>query len=211
MRKWEMILATWVACGLVSSCSGGTGETPPSAGFGMLSGRTVLILPVQYVQRVPGGWVGGASNEREAARQADTELTFALSERGGRAVWVTPDQQVATLKRRPSIEADPYALSADEARREGSDLEDVKDPLRSEIRMLAALFDCRYAILPLEIGYEFDEETQSGQLGILTLLVDVRRAQVLWGGVIAGASDQPPASAGAIASLAQQWADVVSP
>ncbi len=76
----------------------------PVAGFGMLSGRTVLILPVQYVQRVPGGWVGGASNEREAARQADTELTFALSERGGRAVWVTPDQQVATLKRWPSIE-----------------------------------------------------------------------------------------------------------
>ncbi len=211
MRKWGMTLAVWVACALATSCSGGTGETTPVAGFGMLSGRTVLVLPVQYVQRVPGGWVGGAANEGEAARQADTELAFALGERGGRAVWVTPDQQVQILKRRPSIEVDPYALSADEARREGSDLEDVKDPLRSEIRMLAALFDCRYAILPLEIAFEFDEKSQTGSLGILTLLIDARRAQVLWGGVIADPSGQPPASAGAMASLAQQWADVVSP
>jgi hypothetical protein len=211
MRKWGTILAAWTACAVAVSCSGGAGETTPAAGFGMLSGRTVLVLPVQYVRRVPGGWVGGAANEGEAARQADTELSFALSERGGRAVWVTADQQVRTLRRRPSIDVDPNALSADEARREGAELEDVKDPLRSEIRMLAALFDCRYAILPLEIGYEFDEESQTGSLGIVTLLIDVRRARVLWGGVIADTSDQPPGSAGALASLAQQWADVVAP
>lgn len=211
MRKWGTILAGGIACTLMSSCSGGAGETAPAGGFGMLSGRTVLVLPVQYVRRVPGGWVGGAANEGEAARQADTELAFALSERGGRAVWVTPDQQVQTLKRRPSIDVEPYALSADEARREGADLKDVKDPLRSEIRVLAALFDCRYAILPVEIAYEFDDKSQTGYLGILTLLIDVRRAAVLWGGVIAESSDQPPASAGAMALLAQRWADAVSP
>ncbi len=210
-RRWRVILAACIVGVLSSSCSGSTSEIPPSAGFAMLGGQTVLVLPVQYVQRVPGGWVGGAVNEREAARQADTELSFALDERGGRAVWVKPDQQVETLRRRPGIEVDPYGLSAGVARAEGADLKDVKDPLRSEIRMLTALFDCRYVILPLEILYVAEEETQSGQLGIKTYLIDSRRGQVLWYGVIGGAEGQPPASAGALAALAQEWADAVTP
>lgn len=211
MREWGAVVRIGSACALAMACAGGPAETVPSAGFGMLRGEAVLILPVQYVQRVPGGWIGGASNEADAARLADTELAFALSERGGRAVWVMPEQQIRTLQRRPSIDVDPEALSADEARREGVDLEDVKDPLRSEIRMLAALFDCRYAILPLEVAYRFDDKSQVGYLGIMTLLVDVRRARVLWSGVIAESSEQPPSSAGAMAALAQRWADAVSP
>jgi hypothetical protein len=212
MNNWGKVLAIGIACGLGTACGGGgPAETVPAGGLGMLRGETVLVLPVQYVQRVPGGWIGGASNEAEAARQADTELAFALNERGGRAVWVLPEQQLRTLQRRPSVDIDPEALSADEARSEGVDLVDVKDPLRSEIRMLAALFDCRYAILPLEIGYEVDEKSQTGYLGILTMLIDTRRAQVLWSGVIAESGDQPPASAGAMATLAQRWADVISP
>lgn len=211
MRKWGAVVAIGGACALAPACSGGTADTVPSTGFGILRGEAVLILPVQYVQRVPGGWIGRASNEADAARVADTELAFALSERGGRATWVLPEQQKRTLQRRPSIDVDPEALSAEEARREGVDLVDVKDPLRSEIRMLAALFDCRYAIIPLNVAYEQDEKTQVGYLGILTLLIDTRRAQVLWSGVIADTSEQPPASAGALAALAQRWADAISP
>lgn len=211
MHRWGTVVAIGSACALATACAGGAAETVPSTGFGILRGEAVLILPVQYVQRVPGGWIGGASNEAEAARLADTELAFALTERGGRATWVMPEQQKRTLQRRPSIDVDPEALSADEARREGVDLVDVKDPLRSEIRMLAALFDCRYAIMPLNVGYEQDEKSQTGYLGILTFLIDTRRAQVLWSGVIANPSEEPPASAGAMAALAQRWADAISP
>lgn len=193
------------------ACAGGSSEPVPAGGFDLLGGQTVLVLPVQYVRQVPGGWLGGSSNESAAARQADRELGFALGERGGRAKWILPEEQVGMLRRRPSIEVDPYALSTGEARRKGANLKDVEDPLRSEIRMLSALFDCRYAVLPLEILYVVNEETGKGRLGVRTFLVDTRRGEVLWYGVVPGRDNPEPASAGALAALAQVWADFITP
>jgi hypothetical protein len=193
------------------ACGGTSDEPQPAAGFSMLSGQTVLVLPVQYVRQVPGGWPGGASKADDAARQSDVEMAFALSEHGGRATWITSEQLVATLNRRPSITVDPYALSAGEAREKGAKLRDVRDPLYGEIRVLAALFDSRYTLLPLEIVYlEADEERSAG-LGLRTFLLDARRGDVLWYGIVPEDSGQPPASAGALATLAQRFAAFVSP
>jgi hypothetical protein len=190
---------------------GGSGEEPiPVPGFGVLSGQTVLVLPVQYAQRVPGGWPGGAAISQEAARQTDLEITFALEEQGGRATWVTPVQQIEVLRRRPSIEVNPYMLSVDEVRRQGAGLEDVRDPLYGEIRLVAALFDARYAVFPLEVFFERTAEEESGHLAIRTILLDARTGDVLWQGLVRG-EDAPPASAGALASVAQAFAVQVSP
>jgi hypothetical protein len=204
-------LAALLALAAVVGCGRRGDELRPAAGFGALSGQTVLVLPVQYVQRVPGGWAGGTANSREAARQADVEIAFALGEQGGRANWVTADKQVEAVRRKPWVSVDPRALSADEARRKGAKLRDVKDPLYGEIRVLAALFNSRYAVWPLEVIYEADEEAGSGRLAIRTFLLDVRRGSVLWYGVVRGRGEQPLASPGALASLAQEFASFVSP
>lgn len=202
-----------LALASVAACSGGggAGEPEPAPGFGMFSGQKVLVLPVQYVRQVPGGWVGRASNGRDAARQTDIEVAFALTEQGGRAEWITPDQQVAELQRRPGMNVDPYALSAGEAREKGANLRDVKDPLYGEIRLLAALFDTRYVLWPLEIYYDEDEKTGEGRLALRTFVLDARRGQVLWYGTIAGDSEDEPTSPGALAALAQRFAYFVSP
>jgi hypothetical protein len=194
------------------ACSGGSNDEPaPAAGFSILSGQTVLVLPVQYIRQVPGGWPGEAPKAEDAARQADVEIAFALGEHGGRARWVTADQLVLTLNRRPGITVDPFALSAGEAREKGGNLKDIKDPLYGEIRVLAALFDSRYTLLPLEIVYMEADEEQSASLGLRTFLLDARRGDILWYGIVREQSDEPPASAGALASLAQQFAAFVSP
>lgn len=186
-------------------------EPAPATGFGVLSGQTVLVLPVQYVRQVPGGWVAGAANATEAARAADSEIAFALAEQGGRAIWVTAEQQVEALRRRPGIQGvNPYVLSADEARRGGGKLRSVHDPLYGEIRMVAALFDARYALLPLEFFYQPGEGEAAGRLALRTFLLDTRAGTVLWYGVVTG-GDDPPASAAALASLAQAFAGLVSP
>lgn len=192
-------------------CGGGGRDPAPVGSFGMLSGQRVLVLPVQYVSRVPGGWIGGASTARAAARQADSEIAFALVEEGGRVSWITPEQQVAGLERRPSIEVDPYMLSADEARREGERLEDVRDPLYGEIRPLAALFDARLVLWPMEVTYESEERDAVPHLAIRTFLLDARSGDVLWYGEIQGAPGQDPASPGALAAAAQAFAIRVSP
>jgi hypothetical protein len=207
----------WLAFGMgvvvaaAIACAAGGQEPMPTPGFGVLSGQTVLVLPVQYVQRIPGGWVGGAANAQDAARSADTEISFALHEVGGRARWVTPDQQVDELSRRPSIDVVPYLLSADEARREGGRLRHVRDPLYGEIRMLAALFDARYAVWPMEFFYEQDPGGGGGHLAIRTFVLDTRSGVVLWYGIVRGAGTQPPASPGALAAAAQRFAVEVSP
>ncbi len=205
-------LALGASIALAIGCGGSSGEGPvPVTGFGMFSGQTVLVLPVQYVQQVPGGWIGRARNARDAAKVADTEITFALKEHGGRANWATPDMQESRLARSPGIEVDPYSLSAGEARRKGGNLKDVKDPLYGEIRTIAALFDCRYVLWPMEVYYQTEDETNTGQLAIRTFVLDARRGDVLWYGVIPGDSQEPPASPGALAALAQRFAVYVSP
>jgi hypothetical protein len=211
------ITSRWLALGIGTllaatvACGGGGAEPMPTPGFGVLSGQTVLVLPVQYVQRVPGGWVGGAANAQDAARSADMEITFALHELGGRATWVTPEQQMEELSRRPSVEVFPYLLSADEARQQGGSLRHIRDPLYGEIRMLAALFDARYAVWPMEFFYEQDREGGGGHLAIRTFVVDARAGTVVWYGLVRGDGTQPPASPGALAAAAQTFAVQVSP
>lgn len=212
------IASRWVALGATGllawatalGCKRGA-EPAPAPGFGVLSGQRVLVLPVQYVTRAPGGWIGGAANAESAARQADSEIAFALGEESGRAEWITPTRQVEALRSRPSIQVNPYLLSADEARREGRRLRDVRDPLYGEIRMLAALFDTRFAVWPMELYYEPDAEGVEGRLAIRTFLLDARSGDVLWYGEIGGPGGQDPATAGALAGAAQAFAMQVSP
>ncbi len=200
-------LVATVACG-----GGGAQEDPvPVTGFGILSGKTVVVLPVQYVRQVPCGWPGGASSARDAARQADAEITFALSEYDGRATWITAEMQVAALERQPSIQGvNPYLLSADLLRREGKDEKYFRDPLLREVRLLAALFESRYSLWPLELLYLKDKDADTGRLAIRTFLLDVRTGTVLAYMLVPG-DEQPPATAGALAALGQEFAVVVSP
>ncbi len=210
MRISRLVMCVCFA--LTIGCGGGASEEPvPVTGFGVFSGQTVLVLPVQYVRQVPGGWVGRSRNARDAARNADTEITFALTEQGGRAEWITPNIQELTLARRPGIEVDPYSLSAGEARQKGGSLKDVEEPLHGEIRKLTALFDCRYVLWPMEVYYQTEKDTDAGQLAIRTFVIDSRTGSVLWYGVIPGDSEEPPASPAAPATLAQRFAVYVSP
>ena len=216
--KRNVIRGSWFAAALavaaVVACGGGGGveEGPvPVTGFGVLSGKTVLVLPVQYVRRVPGGWPGRQSGAKEAARAADAEIAFALDEFGGRAVWVKPEQQVRALQQQPSIQGvNPYLLSADKLRAEGKDAKSFRDDLYSETRMISALFDARYAIWPLEVISVEGEDGSGDRLAVRSFLLDMRAGAVLWYGVVIG-DDQPPASPGALAGLAQAFAELVSP
>jgi hypothetical protein len=213
MAKW-----TTAATGLVLvaaiSCGGGGGASDlpaPTPGLSILTGKTVLVLPVQYARQLPDGWVGGASGRRDAALQATSEIVFALGEYGGRADWVFPDQQQAALDQQPAIEGvSPYMLSAGDLLREGSHAKDFRDPLYGQIRMLAALFDARYAVWPLEVFSLQEKDEPQGRLAIRAYLLDVRAGTVLWYGIVPG-DDQPPASAGALATLAQIYAELISP
>lgn len=206
------LLAGIICISSICSVYGCAGRSDPrsSPGFGMLSGQTVLVLPVQHVEATAAGWIGDARSAREAARQADAEIQFALSEEAGRATWVLPEQQVRMLRRRPSITVDPYTLSTDEVRDEGGRLRRIHDPLYGEVRALAALFDTRLAVWPLEIvRLDVESEAEASVVGIRTLLLDARGGDVLWQGLIEGGVEGTGPAA--LASAAQAFARRTSP
>ncbi len=191
---------------------GGGGEEPvPESPFSVLSGKTVLLLAVQYVRRPEGPWIGGARNAKDVARQADMEIEFALLEEAGRTTWIFPEQQVEVLRGQPMFDIDPYALSADVARKGGRDFKRVWDPLYGEIRPLVALFSARYVLFPVEVYYEQDRDAgvDEGRVVIKTVLFDGRSGTVMFQGAILGA-DEAVTSPGALASAAQKFAREVS-
>ena len=147
--------------------------------------------------RCPGFKFLTARNEQAAARLADTEIGFALGEESSRAEWILPPAQVEAVERRPMLAVNPYALSADEARRGGGKFKWIRDPLYGEIRVLVAVFDARYIVWPIEVFYDKDEETNSGRVVIRTVFLDGRSGDVLWQGNIFG-QDEPLTSPGAL-------------
>ncbi len=211
MRRWwaGRSVGVPVLATLALFACGGGGGPEPDAGFGVLRGRTVLVLPVQIVQRVDGRWIGGARGDGDAARLVDREIEFALREEGARVSWISPSEQVDLLRRRPMIQVDPYALSVEELRDDAERGAAVRDPLYGEIRPLAALFDTRLAVWPLEVLYEADD-AGPGRIGIRTLLLDLRAGRVLWEGTVFGTPSAPTARGG-VASAAQAFALQVSP
>lgn len=189
-----------LVAGAVTACGGGASaasDPEPSR----LRGQTVLVLPVQHVDPGPSGRPAG----RDAARQADAEIAFALSERGASIAWVFPDRLAEVMRRRPSLEVDPYALSADEVREQGDGLQRIGDPLYGEIRAMAALFDARFAVWPVELAYT-EPGAGGGRLTIRALLLDARGGDVLWHGRIEG-GPHAAGSPAALASAAQRFAE----
>lgn len=185
------------------ACSGGPAPEP-SPGPGLLRGQTVLVLPVQYVSS-GSARLAGTAGTGEAARQADAEIAFALSELDARVGWVFPDRQADVLRQRPSVEVDPFALSADEVREGGRGMRRIRDPLYGEIRAMAALFDARFALWPLELSYE-EAASGDGRLAIRALLLDARGGDVMWRGTVRG-QPHPVHSPAALASAAQAFAE----
>ncbi len=110
------------------------------------------------------------------------------------------------------------------------------EPLHSQLRRIAALFDARFIVVPLRLGFEpltstrdeieeaaegdgqatdgdkqaTKEAEQAGQAVLLVAMIDIRRSAVMWHGHIKGdpASVHSPAL---LATLANRVAYLTSP
>lgn len=185
----------------------------PVPGFGILSGQRVLVLPVHYVQPVESRWVGGAASADEALRRANAEIAFALGERTTKTEWITAEEIAAAVERQPAMGVNIYGLSADAVRRTALGRADrIRDPLYGEIRRLAALFDARYAVFPVELWYEPAPAGYGGEgrAALWTVLLDTRTGFVLWSGMVRGAPG-PASSDLSVVRVAEALARQVTP
>jgi hypothetical protein len=171
-----------------------------------LSGMAILMLPVQpgavptSEPRAPG------TVKLDGVNQLDPELSYWLRERAPRVRWVLPEAIDRALARNPAMNINPRALDVVAFRR--AQVRRIGDPLFGDLRRLAAIFDTRYALVPVAAEFKPTSETE-GKIEIALALIDTTFGDVTWFGVIAGDPGAPD-SPGVVASAAQRVAGMLS-
>ena len=194
--------AAWLAvivATLASAACGARREpvpTPeaPQATFAFdLAGQRVMVLPAQG---------SPAPGETEPVPGFDAELSFWLAERGPRVNWLFPPQLERSLERNPSMQIRPRALAVEIFTR--AEVKNIGDPLYGDLRLLGALSDARYALVPVSARFGATP-TGERRAEIAAALIDTIGGRVLWFGVVAGepGADDATRTASAAQALAR--------
>lgn len=188
----------------------GAGRAPTLPG-----GSAVVVFPVQSaVASADGGWVGGARGERDAVGRLDAELVFAFGEEAGARGWSLGAAVAERAARHPTLGVDPRRLAYHDLLRDPGTRQ-LREPLHTQLRRVASLFDARLVVVPLVVSARPAAPPPSGapavDRAVLRLaIIDVRRSAVLWHGEIAGGL-HAPAAPGALTTLALRVADQLAP
>lgn len=121
-------------------------------------GGNAVLLPVQSVRPLPtGAWPGGARSQAQAREAITAELSFAFQEaEEGAETWTLPADVIRVMGRNPTLHVDPEHLAYQGLVGEPKDLKryQVYEPLHGQLRAIAAMFDTRHLVLPLQVSYE---------------------------------------------------------
>jgi hypothetical protein len=196
-------------------------------------GTPAVLFPIQAALPTPGGaWPGGLTSEQEVLETLHAEISFAFGEERDAESWALPDELVRRLKRNPTLRVNPHRLAYQALLRKPQKHDQIPEPLHSQMRQVAALFNARLAVLPMRVWYEpepLDEVQQparepdesgdaspaaapeaSGRVVLLAAVIDTRRSAVLWHGKIEGGLEASDSSL-LLTSLAFRLADHLIP
>lgn len=186
------------------------------------AGVPVVVMPVQSATPlIDGSWPGDQLSLDKTLETIDAELAFAFGESRSGDTWAAPPTVVQEAERNPLIGVDPERLAYQGLLSKPQPEEQLYEPLHGQLRRLAALFDARFVVLPLRLGFEpltsaqdgFEEAAEGDEAGravLLVALIDIRRSAVMWHGHIKGeaAAAHSPAL---LATLANRVAYFTSP
>jgi len=173
----------------------------PTAG---LAGQQVSVLPLTLVAAEDSlHWESVLADRRASLAKGDSVLGTLLKARAPEVGWLLPEELRRAARRSAGIAADPDQMGSAILRTET--LVQVPDPLRSQLRMLAALSGGgggRYALVPAALVYRRSGGTPVGQndtsgrpvlatAELSVVLVDVRLGRVEWRTVARGDGDDP--------------------
>ncbi|HSJ09623.1 MAG TPA: hypothetical protein VK928_06895 [Longimicrobiales bacterium] len=204
MTRCILLLASLALAACSTRPAAPSAEAPQRA-FPDMSGRTVMLLPVQSATPLIGRPATADSTAPattlagDALRAFDAELAFWLAERAGRVTWVAADAVERAADRATVLNVRPRDLPIRDFLR--ARLEAIGDPLYGDLRGLSMLVDARVALLPIGAVW-IPEQDGTGRLHVALALIDTFGGRVLWQGVIAG--DATAANdAAALAAAAQ--------
>ena len=159
-----------------------------------ISGQQVGILPVTIIAAEDSLHWDTVVAERQ---KADSVLTTLLKARAPEVGWVSADELRRSARRAPGIATDPEQMATPILR--SHDIVQIPDPLRSQLRTLAAIAGgMRFVLVPAGLIYRrtvglpdgrTDHQAATAELAIV--MVDVRVGRVEWRTVARGEGDDP--------------------
>jgi len=138
-------------------------------------------------------WEALLGERRAALAKSDSIIGALLKARAPEATWVLPDELRRAARRAPGIAPAPdqmgTALLFHPTKHQP---EMVPDPLRSELRTLAALVGGgRYALVPAGLAFRRTAGQADATAELTVVLVDVRTGRVGFRTVARGEGDDP--------------------
>lgn len=193
-RNHRERLLAFVSSVLVMGACGGTPPPQPGVNTGAapnLSGRRVLLLPVQQVVGVGG--------------DPSAELAFALTGRNSEIDWVLEEEVERALERSPGINARTRGLPVGVFLQ--AEVQRVGDPLYGQLRRMAGLVGAEGIVLPVRVSWEANQDVVDAtpRVRYTVVLIEPRTGRVRWLGIEEG-DDFPQNDPRALASAAERLA-----
>lgn len=179
----------------------------PLAAF---ASERILVLPARLLRTDdPTGWSTTIAIPGAFLATADSAIEREATVRRVGDRWVFPSALSQSARRNPTYATDPNVIRAGEAviRLEREPRGHLAEPVASQLRVLAGLHDARYALVPVEIGFEAAGAGE-GRAVLHLALLDIRGSRLEWSGKVK--SDPLPALTPAVlTSLARHVADLL--
>jgi hypothetical protein len=154
----NLVRGAWcVATATMAACGGHAGQTTPAATAPLptagIAGQQVSVVPLTLVAADEAlHWDSLLAERRLALAKSDSVIGTLLVARASEVTWVLPEELRRAARRAPGIAPNPDQMgSAILLHGSKHEPEMVPDPLRSELRTLAALAGGgggRYALVP---------------------------------------------------------------
>jgi hypothetical protein len=155
----------------------------------VLAGQRVTLYPLTLVAAVEElQWNLALGSRAARLATADSLLAEYLKERAPEATWVLPDELRRHARQAPGMLGDPDQMGTAVLR--DPKMEEVPDPLRSQMRNLTGVAGDRWALAPASLVFTRTPE-QLGRAELSIVLIDVRNGLVRWRTVATGEGSEP--------------------
>jgi len=182
----------------VSACGKKPSQTPipeptsplPTAG---LAGQRVALTPLALVAAEDTLHLDTlVAGRRATLDKCDSIISALLAARAPEVTWAGPPELRHVARRAPGIAADPDQLGTPFLR--ASNVVDVPDPLRYQLRTLMGLVGGRYVLVPAGLVFRRTVGPSAGRTvtaEVSFVLIDSRVGKIGWRTIARGEGDDP--------------------
>lgn len=156
------------------------------------AGQMIAVVPLTLVvSEEPLTSQAPLTDRARTLAWADSLLAAAVTGRSPEVNWVLPPELRKMARRAPTVAPDPDRMGQSLLR--GTKIEDVPDPLRSNLRSLMAIAGGRYALVPAALAFVNEPAGAPAPVRaeLSLTLVDTRTGKVVWRSLAWGTGATP--------------------